>query len=76
MKLLEHFQDTTVIFGVVAVAKSHIETVDEIQARLQLAMGHIDADRLIAAPDCGLGLLSREQAVAKLTNLCLAAKSL
>ena len=76
LKLLEHFQDTTVIFGVVAVAKSHIETVDEIQARLQLAMGHIDADRLIAAPDCGLGLLSREQAVAKLTNLCLAAKSL
>jgi len=76
LKLLEHFQNTTVIFGVVAVAKSHIETVDEIQGRLQQALGHIDAERLVAAPDCGLGLLSREQAVAKLTNLCSAAKSL
>ena len=76
LTLLEHFQNTTVIFGVVAVAKSPIETVEEIQVRLRQALGHIDADRLIAAPDCGLGLLSREQAVAKLTNLCSAAKSL
>ena len=76
LTLLEHFQNTTVIFGVVAVANSPIETVEEIQVRLRQALGHIDADRLIAAPDCGLGLLSREQAVAKLTNLCSAAKSL
>lgn len=73
LKLLEHFQKTSVIFGVVAVAKSHIETVEEIQTRLQAALQHIDANRLIAAPDCGLGLLSREQAVGKLTNLCKAA---
>ena len=73
LKLLEHFQNTTVILGVVAIAKSEVESVEEIQTRLQAALQHIDANRLIAAPDCGLGLLSREQAVAKLTSLCKAA---
>jgi methionine synthase II (cobalamin-independent) len=37
------------------------------------ALHHIDAERLIAAPHCGLPLLTRDSAMAKLTNLCLAA---
>jgi len=73
LKLLEHLKSTTAIFGVVAIAKSRIETVDEIEARLNSAVQHIDKDRLIAAPDCGLGLLDRESAKAKLRNLCEAA---
>ncbi|UCH75759.1 MAG: cobalamin-independent methionine synthase II family protein [Rhodospirillales bacterium] len=76
LKLLERFRTTTVILGAVAVAKSRIETVDEIRERLRAALDHIDSDRLIAAPDCGLGLLGRELAVAKLTNLCAAAHDL
>jgi len=75
LSLLEHMGTTTVIFGAVAIAKSRIEPVEEIAERLRAALNHIDADRLIAAPDCGLGLLSREQAVAKLKNLATAAKS-
>jgi len=75
LKLLEHFANTTVIFGAVAIAKSKVETVEEIRERLLSALQHIDADRLIAAPDCGLGLLSRQQAIDKLTNLSTAAKS-
>ena len=39
------------------------------------ALKHIDADRLIAAPDCGLGFLDRKLALAKLTNMVSAAKS-
>ena len=73
LRLLERFRSTTVILGAVAVAKSRIEPVDEIRARLRAALDHIDLGRLIAAPDCGLGLLGRELAVAKLTNLCAAA---
>lgn len=76
LSLLERFKTTSVIFGSVAIAKSHIESVDEIRQRLTQALQHIDRDRLLAAPDCGLGLLSREQASAKLTNMVLAAKSL
>lgn len=76
LSLLELFPNTQVIFGAVAIAKSRVEPVDEIRARLQTALEHIDAERLIAAPDCGLGFLGREQAMEKLKNLCAAAKTL
>jgi 5-methyltetrahydropteroyltriglutamate--homocysteine methyltransferase len=76
LSLLEVFGTTTVILGVVAIAKSRVETVEEIAARLQTALAHIDADRLIAAPDCGLGILGRDLALRKLRNLCEAAHSL
>jgi 5-methyltetrahydropteroyltriglutamate--homocysteine methyltransferase len=76
LSLLEHFKTTAVIFGAVAVAKSRVESVDEIRDRLRAALNHIDADRLMAAPDCGLGLLGRDLAIAKLKNLCAAAHDL
>ena len=59
----------------ITIANSRMETVTEITERLQAALKHIDADRLIAAPDCGLGFLDRELALAKLTNMVSAAKS-
>ncbi|MDD9857111.1 MAG: 5-methyltetrahydropteroyltriglutamate--homocysteine methyltransferase [Gammaproteobacteria bacterium] len=75
LKLLERFRTTTVILGAVAVARSGVETVEEIRARLHAALNHIDKARLVAAPDCGLGLLGRELARAKLRNLSAAAGS-
>jgi len=76
LSLLEHFKTTTIIFGVVAIAKSRVEAVEEIRKRLMDALEHIDANRLIAAPDCGLGILGRELAVQKMKNLCTAAHSI
>lgn len=76
LALLERFARTTVILGVVAIAKSRIEPVDEIRDRLNAALDHIDSQRLVAAPDCGLGLLSRELTRAKLANLCVASHDL
>ena len=73
LSLLERFRRTTVILGVVAIAKSRIEDTGEIAERLGAALGHIDAHRLVAAPDCGLGLLGRDLARSKLANLCRAA---
>lgn len=73
LALLEAFETTSVILGVVAIAKSRVEPVEEIRARLLAALEHIDAGRLIAAPDCGLGLLDRDLALAKLRNLAEAA---
>lgn len=75
LSLLEHFKTTTVMLGVIAIAKSRIETIEEITDRLQTALKHIDVKRLIAAPDCGLGFLNRELALAKLSNMVTAAKS-
>ena len=76
LTLLERFKTTTIIFGVVAIAKSRIEAVDEIRTRLNAALQHIDRDRLVAAPDCGLGLLGGTLALQKIRNLCSAAKSM
>ena len=76
LALLERFATTSVIFGAVAIARGNLESVEEIRQRLRAALQHIDADRLIAAPDCGLGLLARDLALAKLTNLCAAAHDL
>lgn len=74
LRLLEKFEKTSVIFGAVAIADSRIEPVEEIRERLKQALQHIDKQRLLAAPDCGLAMLGRQLAVEKLTNLCAAAK--
>ena len=73
---LEELTTTNVIIGGIADARSQVETNDEIRDRISQALNHIDADRLIAAPDCGLGLLGRELAMAKMRNLSEAAHSL
>lgn len=73
LDLLDKLPSKTVIFGAVAIASSRVETVDEVVARLRLALEHIDRDRLVVAPDCGLGLLSAHLAEEKLSVMCQAA---
>ena len=76
LRLLETFRSTTIVLGVVGIARSRVEPVEEIAERLTEALDHIDADRLIAAPDCGLIMLDRATALAMLGNLVAAAKAL
>ena len=75
LSLLEIFEKTKVILGVIDIAHSQIETIDEVRDRLLAALEHIDKERLIAAPDCGLGFCSRELAIAKMSVLSDAAHS-
>jgi len=74
LKLLELFSRKTVILGVLGIARSYIESVEEIAERLQEALNHIDSSRLMAAPDCGLGMLNKDQVRAKLKNMVQAAR--
>ena len=53
-----------------------MESVEEVRARLLLALEHIDPDRLIAGPDCGLGFFTREQAIKKMKIMSEAAHSI
>ena len=73
LDLLDKFSRKTVIFGSVAIANSRVETVDEVEARLRDVLDCFDRDRLVIAPDCGLGLLSAKLAEEKLTVMCKAA---
>lgn len=75
LRLLEEFGKTSIIFGAIAIASSRLETADEIEVRLRDALNHIDAQRLIAAPDCGLGFLGRDLARQKMMNLAAAARA-
>ena len=46
-----------VILGSVTVARSKAETVEEVKERIIEALKFIPPERLILAPDCGLGML-------------------
>ena len=67
------FKTADLIVGFVRIADSRLEPVDEIAERMAQVLAHVPPARLIAAPDCGLGFLGRDLAMAKLRNLCDAA---
>ena len=48
-------------------------TAEQIEARIRRALEVVPADRLLVAPDCGLGYFSRTAAYAKLRNMGQAA---
>ena len=74
LTLLKDYKHTKVIFGLVKIASSKIETVEEIEGRIKEALKFISKEQLIAAPDCGLGHLSKKLAMEKLKIMSLAAK--
>ena len=74
LRLLESFRDTRIILGAVQIASTRVESVDEIAARLEQALRHISASRLLVGPDCGLAMLPRELVFDKLRNMCAAAR--
>jgi len=74
LELYECFETTTVILGVIGIARSYVETVDEIAARIRTVLNHIDRERLMIAPDCGLNMLDNKLIEAKLRNMAQAAQ--
>jgi len=74
LTLLKDYKKTKIIFGLIKIASSKIETIEEIENRISEALQFISREQLIAAPDCGLGHLSREMALEKLKIMSLAAK--
>jgi 5-methyltetrahydropteroyltriglutamate--homocysteine methyltransferase len=67
--LLELCPSKTVLFGCVDNADPEIENAESIAQRLLAAAEHHDPEKLQAAPDCGLVLLSQAIARAKLSAL-------
>ena len=61
--------------GVVDAKNLQVETPEQIEARIRRALEVVPADRLLVAPDCGLGYFSRTTAYAKLRNMGQAAAS-
>jgi len=59
-----------VAVGVVDVKSYHIETPEDIAARVRRCLAHVPADRLVLAPDCGLSQTARWAARRKLEAMC------
>ena len=75
LEFLKDFNKTKVIFGLIKIASSQIETKEEIVSRINDAIKFIDKEQLVVAPDCGLGHLPRDLAKTKLKIMVEAAKS-
>ncbi|EDO27605.1 predicted protein, partial [Nematostella vectensis] len=67
LELFHKFKQSKVVLGVIKIASSQIETVQQVKQRLEEVLTVLPADRLIVAPDCGLGFLSEKQALEKLS---------
>lgn len=74
--VLEALADKQVLLGVLDLSTNEVETVEVIKQRVQRALEHVDAQRIILAPDCGMKYLTREAAFGKLSTMCRAAAEL
>jgi 5-methyltetrahydropteroyltriglutamate--homocysteine methyltransferase len=67
--VLEELRGKTIVLGVLHLGSSEIETAQTVADRIRTALPHIDPERLVAAPDCGMKYLEREVAFGKLRAL-------
>ena len=67
-------QRCDVAVGIVDVKSYYIETVDDLADRVRQCLRHAPAERLVLAPDCGLGQTARWAAQQKLANMVAAAR--
>ncbi|HZK89241.1 MAG TPA: uroporphyrinogen decarboxylase family protein [Stellaceae bacterium] len=67
--VLRELSEKTILLGVLDLGSAEVETAQEVAARLRRGLEHIAAERLVAAPDCGMKYLPRERASAKLRAL-------
>lgn len=67
--ILEKLPSKKILYGVIDLGTEDVETAETVAGRLRGALGHISADRLIAAPDCGMKYLPRAVAFGKLKAL-------
>jgi 5-methyltetrahydropteroyltriglutamate--homocysteine methyltransferase len=67
--ILEQLPSKEVILGVLDLSDMTPETPEVVADRIRAALRHIDAERLLVGPDCGMKYLPRQVAMAKLHAL-------
>lgn len=64
--VLEELRGKTIMVGVLDLSDMTVETPEIIAARIRRALPHVDADKVVVAPDCGLKYLPRDVAFGKM----------
>ena len=67
--VLKELSGKTIMLGVLSLGDKTVETPDVVADRIRAGLKYVSAERLIAAPDCGMKYLSRETAFGKLKAL-------
>ena len=66
----------TIILGVLDLNDMTVESPETVLARVERALPHVPAERIVLAPDCGMKYLPRDVAFGKLTAMTEAAGQL
>ena len=66
LAVLRDLPSKVMIIGVIDLGDKQIETPEAVAARIDAALKHVPAERLVLAPDCGMKYLPREVAFGKL----------
>ncbi len=72
--ILESLPGKTIILGVLDLSTHAVEEPETVAARIRKALPHVEAKRIIVAPDCGLKYLPREVAFGKMKAMADGAK--
>ena len=67
--VLESLRGKTIILGVLDLSTHEVETSETVAQRIRRALPHVDMDRVIVAPDCGLKYLPRDVAFGKMAAM-------
>jgi 5-methyltetrahydropteroyltriglutamate--homocysteine methyltransferase len=69
LAVLKELGSKSVMLGVIDLGTDEVETPQTVAQRIRAGLKHVPAERLVAAPDCGMKYLPREVAFAKLKSL-------
>ena len=69
LEVLEALPEKTIILGVLDLSTDEVETPSVVRDRIARAFAYVPADRIVAAPDCGMKYLHRDVAFGKLQAL-------
>ena len=71
--VLREFSKQQILLGVIDLGTPQVESAEEVAGRIRSAFRFLPPERIVAAPDCGMKYLTREQAFGKLKALAAGA---
>ena len=74
--ILKSYRERLIVFGCIDPGNTPAPDIGRVKRRIAQALEHLDAERVLLAPDCGLMTISRQLARQKLQVMVAAAQAL
>ncbi len=74
LSVLKQMPSKMIVLGVIDLGSNEIETPGVVAARIERALPHVAAERIVVAPDCGLKYLPRDVAYRKICAMVAGTK--